>query len=76
MPGQDGLWVLEQIYGKYPTEVILLTAGMKDEEITQALRLGVRGVVLKQRTGEDLVRCIREVQAAGNGSIKRFSNVP
>lgn len=53
MPGKDGLWVLEQIANRYSTQVILLTA----------LKLGARGVVLKQRTRDDLMRCIREVRA-------------
>ncbi len=63
MPVKDGLWVLEQIADRYPTQVILLTAGVDQREIAKALKLGARGVVLKQRTREDLMTSIREVRA-------------
>jgi DNA-binding NarL/FixJ family response regulator len=63
MPVKDGLWVLEQTPDRDPTQVILLTAGVDQREIAKALKLGARGVVLKQRTREDLITCIREVRA-------------
>jgi DNA-binding NarL/FixJ family response regulator len=63
MPGKDGLWVLEQIAGRYPTQVILLTGVAEEREIAEALELGARGVVLKDRAVEDLLKCIREVRA-------------
>jgi DNA-binding NarL/FixJ family response regulator len=63
MPGKDGVWVLEQISGGYSTQVILLTAGAEAAQIAKALKLGARGVVLKQRTTRDLLACIREVRA-------------
>jgi two-component system nitrate/nitrite response regulator NarL len=63
MPGKDGLWVLEQIAGRYATQVILLTAGIDESQLAKALKLGARGVVLKQRTTKDLLSCLREVRA-------------
>jgi len=63
MPGKDGIWVLEQIAGRSKTQVILLTAGVHEREIAKALKLGARGVVLKQRSHEDLITCIRDVRA-------------
>ena len=41
----------------------MLTAGVDEGQIGKALKLGVRGVVLKQRTKEDLMTCIRSVRA-------------
>ena len=63
MPEKNGIWVLEQIAGQSATQVILLTAGADEREIAIALKLGARGVVLKQRTNADLITCIRDVQA-------------
>ena len=65
MRGKDGLWVLEQLADDPGTRVVLLTAGVENSEIARALTLGARGVVLKDRTGEDLVRCVRTVYSGG-----------
>ena len=73
MPGKDGLWVLEQLADDPGTRVVLLTAGVENCEIARALTLGARGVVLKDRTGEDLVRCVRTVYSGGDGSMREFS---
>src|SRR5512132_2424647 len=49
MPGLDGLAVLRQIRARNPrTRVVLLAASVEEEEILEAPRLGVRGVVLKE----------------------------
>jgi two-component system nitrate/nitrite response regulator NarL len=63
MPGKNGIWVLEQIAGQSNTQVILLTAGVEERQIANALKLGARGILLKQRTKEDLITCIRDVRA-------------
>jgi len=48
---------------KLPTRVVLLVASLEDEEMLEASRLGVRGVVLKEMTPRLLVQCIRKVHA-------------
>jgi CheY-like chemotaxis protein len=49
MPGKNGLDVLREIAGeRLPTRTVLLTAKIEDEEMIEAMRLGVGGVVLKE----------------------------
>jgi DNA-binding NarL/FixJ family response regulator len=63
MPGKDGLGVIrEMLREKLPTRTVVLTAAEQDE-VFEAIRLGVPGVVLKDMAPKLLVRCIREVHA-------------
>lgn len=66
MPGKDGLAVLRAMRKEnLPTPVVLLTAVVEEEEVAEAIRLGVRGLVLKELAPKLLVQCIREVNAGG-----------
>ncbi|MFZ0737236.1 MAG: response regulator transcription factor [Candidatus Acidiferrales bacterium] len=62
MPGNDGLSVLKEVDFDYlPTRVIVLTATEDDRDIIGAMRLGARGVVLKQSESDLLLKSIRKV---------------
>jgi two-component system nitrate/nitrite response regulator NarL len=64
MPGRSGLETLEAIRASsYPTRVILLTAAIDRSDIVIALRLGARGLVLKESGSEVLLAAIRGVHA-------------
>jgi DNA-binding NarL/FixJ family response regulator len=72
MPGKSGLDVLRELKGqKLPTRVVVLTAAVEDEEVLEALRLGVSGVVLKEMAPGLLVQCIRKVAAGERWLEKR-----
>ncbi len=72
MPGMDGLGVLRALKKeKLPTRVVLLTVGLDEEDVLEAIRLGVKGVVLKEMAPELLVQCIRKVHAGGEWLEKR-----
>lgn len=67
MPGRDGLSVLQAIREEgLPTETILLTAALDDDQLVEAVRLGVRGVVLKESAPRMIINAIREVRAGGS----------
>jgi DNA-binding NarL/FixJ family response regulator len=59
MSGTDVLKCLAE--SKSKTRAILLSGNMEDEEITKALELGARGVVLKDSTTAMLFKCIDTV---------------
>jgi len=64
MPGMDGLSLLRQMKKeKLSTRVVLLTGALDEEELAEAVRLGVRGLVLKEMAPKLLVQCIRQVHA-------------
>ena len=64
MPAKDGLVVLREMSKeKLATRVVVLTATLGDEGLAEALRLGVRGLVLKELAPKLLVQCIRKVLA-------------
>ena len=62
MPEKDGLAVLEETnFDSIPTRVIVLTAAEDDRDVVRAMRLGARGVVLKQSASDLLLKSIRKV---------------
>jgi two-component system nitrate/nitrite response regulator NarL len=62
MPEKDGLAVLEEVnFDSLPTKVIVLTAAEDDRDVVRAMRLGARGVVLKQSASDLLLKSIRKV---------------
>jgi DNA-binding NarL/FixJ family response regulator len=73
MPGKNGLEVLREMHGEHlPTRVILLTGELDDEELIEALRLGVYGVILKEMAPQLLIQCVRTVHA-GHQWLERRS---
>lgn len=66
MPRRNGLDVLRELAGAdLPTRVVLLTAAVDEEELTEAVRLGVGGVVLKEMAPRNLVAAVRRVAEGG-----------
>src|ERR1044071_5300339 len=64
MPDKDGLGVLEEVnFDSLPTKVIVLTAAEDDRDVVRAMRLGARGIVLKQSASELLVKSIQRVHS-------------
>jgi DNA-binding NarL/FixJ family response regulator len=64
MPRADGIQVLRELKKeKLPTRVVLLTAGLDDDELAEAVRLGARGLVLKELAPQLLIQCVRQVHA-------------
>jgi len=62
MPEKDGLGVLEEVnFDTTQTRVIVLTAAEDDRDVVRAMRLGARGVVLKQSASDSLLKSIRKV---------------
>ena len=76
MPKLSGLDVLRELSAgpPVPTRSVILTAAIADEQITEALRLGARGVVLKDASTQLLVKSIRCVVAGefwiGRGNVQ------
>ena len=63
MPGTDGFAVLRQLKRELlPTRTVVLTA-LDNEPAFEALRLGARGIVLKDLAPRFLVQCVRAVYA-------------
>ena len=62
MPILNGLDAARELVKSSPkTKVILLTQHGEDQYVTEALRAGVRGYVLKSQAAEDLVHAIQDV---------------
>ena len=66
MPGKDGLQVARELNenGGCP-RIVLLTAQLHENQLIEALQLGVRGFVLKEMATKLLVECLRMVHAGG-----------
>ncbi len=66
MPQLSGIEVLRRL-SESPSSppVVLLAANISDDEVVEAMRLGVKGVVLKEMAPALLVACIRKVASGG-----------
>jgi DNA-binding NarL/FixJ family response regulator len=66
MPPLGGMEVLRRLAREASTvRVVLLTADVAEDDLLEAIRLGVRGIVLKETAPELLVRCVRVVHGGG-----------
>jgi DNA-binding NarL/FixJ family response regulator len=73
MPNGHGLDVLRQMArSNAPTRAVVLTAAASDDEVLQAIRLGIRGLVLKESAPRTLVECVRRVYAGGQHIEPQF----
>ena len=64
MPGKSVFEVIREMQkDKLPTRVVLLTAVIDENQMLEATRLGVYGVVLKEIAPKLLVQCVRQVHA-------------
>jgi len=67
-----GLAVLRQMHkDKISTRSVLLAAVVDDDDLLEAVRLGVRGVILKEMAPTLVVKCVREVHAGNQWLEKR-----
>lgn len=64
--GKDVWTLLEELNAeKLPTRIVLMAASINDAETLKAIRLGVKGVILKNMNRSLLLQCIRKVHRGG-----------
>jgi two-component system nitrate/nitrite response regulator NarL len=69
MPRADGIAILRAVVTEHiPTRVVLLTAQITDDEVVEAVHLGVAGMVLKETASRQLLQVLSKV-AAGETSL-------
>lgn len=72
IPDKDGLTVLWELRQEnHPVKAVILTASLAEEDLLEAMRLGVRGVVLKEMAPQLLIQCLRKVHAGEQWLEKR-----
>jgi len=63
MPGLNGIEAARQILGGLPfCKIIVLSMYSSKEHIVRALKAGVKGYVLKESAGSEVIKAIRAVQ--------------
>ena len=66
MPGVSGLDAARKLHQEgIAPRIVLLTAALHEDELIEALHLGVAGFVLKEMATKLLVECLRRVHAGG-----------
>jgi DNA-binding NarL/FixJ family response regulator len=72
MPRMGGIEVLRQIrQEKLPSQVVLLGSTVDEDEVLESIRLGVRGVLLKEMPTHLFIQCLRKVSSGGEWMEKR-----
>lgn len=66
LPRHDGLAILARLRQESsPTRALVLTAAIDNAQVLEALRLGARGLVLKEMAPEVVVQAARRIHAGG-----------
>ncbi len=66
MPRMDGMEVLRALHREgLGTKVVLLAASFEDDQVVEGLRLGARGMVLKELAPPLMIECVRRVYEGG-----------
>ena len=66
LPRRDGLKMVRRIVeAGTDTKLVLFTAEADEDTLLEAVRLGVRGVLLKSIAPDTVTQCIRQVRAGG-----------
>jgi DNA-binding NarL/FixJ family response regulator len=66
MPRRSGIEVLADLRERATaSRVILLVGNISDDEVVEAMRLGVKGIVLKEMAPNLLIQSVRKVAAGG-----------
>ena len=64
MPDGGGLAVLDALASEQiQTKTVVLTAAISDDEVSEALKKGASGLVLKESSPDQLLECVRRVHA-------------
>jgi DNA-binding NarL/FixJ family response regulator len=64
MPGRSGIDLLRELDAmRSPVRLVLLTARIEHEQVLEAMKLGVAGIVLKESAPLQILECIRRVAA-------------
>lgn len=76
MPGLNGVDCARQMRRDVPdTKIVLLTMHREEQYLTESLRAGVSGYLLKTQVAQDLVRAIGEVLQGGICICPQLSQV-
>src|SRR5512138_955480 len=73
MPEGGGLAVARELQqANLPTRIVVFTAALDDDELVEAVCLGIKGIVIKEMSSQLLIQCIRKVHG-GEEWIERRS---
>ncbi|MFW6076457.1 MAG: response regulator [Hyphomicrobiales bacterium] len=64
MPPPDALELARSLkQSDHPAKIVLLTSDLADDELVEAVRLGIPGIVLKETAAQQLIACLDTVGA-------------
>lgn len=71
MPGMGGVEATKEIISRFPeTKVLILTTSTVSTDLSEALRAGALGAIIKSAGNNDLIKAIKSV-AHGNRTVSR-----
>ncbi|HET6362004.1 MAG TPA: response regulator, partial [Gemmatimonadota bacterium] len=66
MPGMSGVEILQIVRDLgLPTRVVLLAGELGSEDLTESIRLGVDGILMKDEASAVLLDCVKSVARGG-----------
>jgi DNA-binding NarL/FixJ family response regulator len=65
MPEMSGLEFIRRVRGHCHAAIVILTADIGEQNLMEAMQLGVAGIVLKEQAPVELLDCMKTVLAGG-----------
>lgn len=76
LPGKDTLSIIKEIsQNNLSVRVILFAISIDEDQLCEAIRLGVRGVLLKSMGPHLILQCLHKVQAGGDWLERKSVNL-
>jgi CheY-like chemotaxis protein len=75
MPGNDGVWLIDQMRSEFPKTAIVIATGLGDMKPSVTLRAGVAGYLVKPFQRDDLATVITHAVAPDSPWVRDLKRI-
>jgi DNA-binding NtrC family response regulator len=76
MPGNDGVWLIDQVRKEYPATAVVIATGLPDMAPTVTLQSGVAGYLIKPFERQDLATVLNHAMMPNSPWVRNLGRQP
>ena len=76
MPGNDGVWLIDQVRKEYPATAVVIATGLPDMAPTVTLQSGVAGYLIKPFERQDLATVLNHAMMPNSPWVRNLGRKP
>jgi DNA-binding NtrC family response regulator len=76
MPGNDGVWLIDQVRKEYPATAVVIATGLPDMAPTVTLQSGVAGYLIKPFERQDLATVLNHAMMPNSPWVRDLGRKP